>query len=141
MSDHQNPGEAFAWLLNNFVDSTVGVNHALAVSADGIKLATSSQLPTANADQFAAITAGLSSLIHGAANCFGETSVERVMIEMGNSFLMISNVSHGAVLGVLSTKDADLGYVAYEMTVFADRAGSVLSPDLIAQLQNSIVAA
>lgn len=140
MSD-QNPGEAFAWLLNNFVDSTAGVTHALAVSADGIKLATSSQLPRANADQFAAITAGLSSLIHGAANCFGETSVERVMIEMGSSFLLISNVSHGAVLGVISNKDADLGYVAYEMTVFAERAGSVLSPALIAQLQNSIVAA
>lgn len=139
MSD-QNPGEAFAWLLNNFVDSTSGVTHALAVSADGIKLAHSSQLPTANADQFAAITAGLSSLIHGAANCFGESSVERVMIEMGNSFLLISNVSHGAVLGVISMKDADLGYVAYEMTLFAERAGSVLSPALIAQLQNSILA-
>lgn len=136
----QNPGETFAWLLNNFVDSTGGVTHALAVSADGIKLATSNALPAANADQFAAITAGLSSLIHGAANCFGETSVERVMIEMGNSFLLISNVSHGAVLGVIARKDADLGFVAYEMTVFAERAGSVLSPALIAELQNSLLA-
>ena len=136
----QKPTEAFAWLLNNFVASTDGVHHALAVSADGIKLATSENLPDQNADQFAAITACLSSLIHGAANCFGESSVERVMIEMGASFLLISNVSHGAVLGVIARKDADLGSVAYEMTLCAERSGSVLSPALIAELQNSLLA-
>jgi len=139
VTEQQSPGEAFAWLLNNFVESTNGVNHALAVSADGIKLASSEHLPKANADQFAAITAGLSSLIHGAAACFGESQVERVMIEMGSSFLLIANISHGAVLGAIARKDADLAYVAYEMTVFAERAGSVLSPQLIAELQNSIL--
>ena len=139
MSEQQSPGEAFAWLLNNFVESTNGVNHALAVSADGIKLASSQPLPKANAAQFAAITAGLSGLIHGAAACFGESQVERVMIEMGSSFLLIANISHGAVLGAIARKDADLAYVAYEMTVFAERAGSVLSPQLIAELQNSIL--
>ncbi len=132
--------EAFTWLLNNFVETTDGVLHALAVSADGIKLASSQSLPSANADQFAAITAGLSSLIHGAATCFGETHVERAMIEMGGSFLLISNISHGAVFGVLAAKTADLGAVAYEMTVFAERAGTVLTPQLIADLQNTILA-
>lgn len=138
--NQESSAEAFEWILDNFCETTDGVSHALAVSADGIKLAASKDLPSANADQFAAITAGLSSLIHGAASCFGETSVERVMIEMGNSFLLIANVSHGAVLGVVSRKDADLGSVAYAMTVFAEKAGSVLSPALIADLQNSILA-
>ena len=62
------------------------------------------------------------------------------MIEMGRSFLLIANIGHGAVLGVISGKNADLGGVAYEMTVFSDRAGKVLSPALIAELQNSIMA-
>ena len=132
-------GEAFAWLLNDFVSSTEGISHALAVSADGIQLAASDAMAPERADKFAAITAGLSSLVHGAADCFGETSVERVMIEMGSSFLLITNVSHGAVLGVLTSKDADLGTVAYEMTVFAQRAGSVLSPSIIAELQNTLL--
>jgi predicted regulator of Ras-like GTPase activity (Roadblock/LC7/MglB family) len=132
-------GEAFAWLLNDFVNTTEGVSHALAVSADGIQLAASDAMAPERADKFAAITAGLSSLVHGAADCFGETSVERVMIEMGSSFLLITNVSHGAVLGVLTSKDADLGTVAYEMTVFAQRAGSVLSPSIIAELQNTLL--
>lgn len=132
------PGDAFVWLLNDFVESTDGVEHAIAVSADGIKLASSDSMPSANGDKFAAITAGLASLVHGAADCFGETTVERVMIEMSSSFLLITNVSHGAVLGVLTDKTADLGVVAYDMTVFAQRAGSVLSPDIIAELQNSL---
>jgi predicted regulator of Ras-like GTPase activity (Roadblock/LC7/MglB family) len=132
-------GEAFAWLLNDFVDTTEGVSHALAVSADGIQLAASDAMAPERADKFAAIAAGLSSLVHGAAECFGETSVERVMIELGSSFLLIANVSHGAVLGVLTSKDADLGTVAYEMTVFAQRTGSVLSPSIIAELQNTLL--
>lgn len=135
----QDPGEAFAWLLTDFVETTEGAVHAVAVSADGIALATSASLPSANADKFAAITAGLSSLVHGAADCFGETTVERVLIEMAGSFLLVTNVTHGCVLGVISTKSADLGMVAYEMTLFAQRAGSVLSPQTIAELQNSLV--
>jgi predicted regulator of Ras-like GTPase activity (Roadblock/LC7/MglB family) len=133
------PAEAFAWLLTDFVARTNGVQHALAVSADGIKLASSDSMPTASGDKFAAITAGLSSLVHGAADCFGETTVERVLVEMGGSFLLVTNVSHGSVLGVLCTKDAELGVVAYEMTMFAQRAGSVLSPTIIAELQNTLV--
>ncbi len=136
---YQDPGEAFAWLLTDFVNSTEGAIHAVAVSADGIALATSDSMPSANADKFAAITAGLSSLVHGAADCFGETTVERVLIEMGSSFLMVTNVNHGCVLGVISAKTADLSRVAYEMTLFAQRAGSVLSPGIIAELQNSLV--
>lgn len=137
--NYQDPGEAFAWLLTDFVENTDGAVHAVAVSADGIALATSESLPSANADKFAAITAGLSSLVHGAADCFGETTVERVLIEMTGSFLLVANVTHGCVLGVISTKAADLGMVAYEMTLFAQRAGSVLSPQIIAELQNSLV--
>ena len=135
----QDPGEAFCWLLTDFVSTTEGAVHAVAVSADGIALATSDSMTTASADKFSAITAGLSSLVHGAADCFGETTVERVLIEMGSSFLMIASVSHGCVLGVICTKTADLGQVAYEMTLFAQRAGSVLSPTIISELQNSLV--
>lgn len=134
-----NPTEAFAWLLTDFVATTEGVRHAVSVSADGITLASSESMPSAKADKFAAITAGLSSLVHGAADCFGETTVERLLIEMGSSFLMVTTVSHGAVLGVICDKHAELGMVAYEMTLFAQRAGSVLSPAIIAELQNTLM--
>lgn len=129
---------SFSWLLNTFVNETSGVHHALAVSADGIKLATSEGLTGAIADQFAAITSGLSSLTLGAARCFGEDGVDRIMIEMSGSFLLIATINEGSILGVVADKDHDLGMVAYEMTMFADRAGRVLTPALIEELKNTL---
>ncbi len=134
----QSDSEQFSWLLDNFVTATVGVEDALAVSADGIKLAASDGLPTATADQFGAITSGLASLTLGAARCFAEDVVHRVIIEMDRSYLLIVNITHGSVLGVVARKDADIGLVAYEMTVFAERAGRVLTPELISELKNTL---
>jgi len=42
------------------------------------------------------------------------------------------------VLGVVAGKNHDLGMVAYEMTMFADRAGRVLTPALIEELKNTL---
>ncbi len=130
--------EQFAFLLNNFVAETTGVDDAVAVSADGIKLAASDGLPSATADQFGAITSGLASLTLGAARCFAEDSVQRVVIEMDRSYLLIANIAHGSVLGVVARKDSDIGFVAYEMTIFAERAGRVLTPELISELKNTL---
>ncbi|MEM7275987.1 MAG: roadblock/LC7 domain-containing protein [Actinomycetota bacterium] len=134
----QSDSQQFSFLLDNFVSETVGVEDALAVSADGIRLAVSDGLPEAMADQFGAITSGLASLTLGAARCFAEDNVHRVIIEMDRSYLLIVNITHGAVLGVVARKDADIGLVAYEMTLLAERAGQVLTPDLIAELKNTL---
>lgn len=130
--------EEFSFLLDNFVSDTHGVDDALAVSADGIRLAVSDGLPEAMADQFGAITSGLASLTLGAARCFSEDNVHRVIIEMDQSYLLIVNMTHGSVLGVVARKDADIGLIAYEMTLFAERAGRVLTPDLIVELKNTL---
>lgn len=130
--------EQFTFLLNNFVAETMGVNDAIAVSADGIKLAASDGLPRATADQFGAITSGLASLTLGAARCFAEDSVHRVVIEMERSYLLIVNISAGSVLGVVTQKSSDIGLVAYEMTMFAERASRVLTPKLVAELKNTL---
>lgn len=60
------------WLLANFADRVPGVAHAVAVSADGLLLAASRDLPRDRADQLAAIASGLVSLTQGAARCFEE---------------------------------------------------------------------
>jgi uncharacterized protein len=58
------------WLLANFADRVPGVAHAIAVSADGLLLASSRDLPRDRADQLSAISSGLVSLTQGAARCF-----------------------------------------------------------------------
>ncbi len=130
--------QEFSFLLDNFVASNSGVDDALAVSADGIRLATSEGLPEAVADQFGAITSGLASLTLGAARCFAEDNVHRVVIEMDRSYLLIVNITHGAVLGVVARKDADIGQIAYEMTLLAERVGQTLTPAIIAEMKNTL---
>ena len=44
------------WLLSNFADSIAGIAHVIAVSAHGLLLASSRDLPADRADQLAAIT-------------------------------------------------------------------------------------
>ena len=58
------------WLLANFADRVPGVAHAVAVSADGLLLAASRDLPRDRADQLSAIASGLVSLTQGASRCF-----------------------------------------------------------------------
>ena len=59
-----------SWLLSNFADRVPGVAHAVAVSADGLPIAFSRDLPQDRADQLAAIASGLVSLTQGASRVF-----------------------------------------------------------------------
>ena len=58
---------------------------------------------------------------------------------MEQAFLLVSGISDGSALGVVATAGCDIGLVGYEMAVFADRAGMVLTPALRAELQGSIL--
>ena len=95
-------------LLDRFVAGTVGVEDALLVSADGVGLAVSDGLPAAVADQFGAVAAGLVSLTRGAARCFAEERAKGVVIELDQSYLLVSEVTERAVLGVVARADADI---------------------------------
>ncbi len=128
----------FNWLLNEFADQTAGVTDAIAVSADGILLASSSSIPRPKAEQFAAITSGLQSLTVGASRCFDLDGVQQIIVELGRGYLFVTTISEGSSLGVLAEKDCEIGLVAYEMTLFVERAGAVLTPGLITELKNLI---
>lgn len=131
--------KTFSWLLNAFADETAGVRSAISVSADGILLAASENLERDQAEQFGAITSGVSSLTHGASLCFDAEGVEQVIVEMGNAFMFVTAIGLGACLGVLAEKDCDMGLIAYEMALLAERFGTVLSPTVIAELKNLVV--
>src|SRR3978361_1143637 len=83
------------WLLANFADRVPGVAHAIAVSADGLLLAASRDLPRARADQLAAIASGLVSLTQGAARCFEGGAVLQTVVEMDNGFLFLMSITDG----------------------------------------------
>lgn len=130
----------FHWLLEQFVNDTAGVIEAIAVSSDGFLLASSQGSERENAEQLAAVTAGLTSLTRGAAGLFHMGVVQQVLIEMTDGHLFVSTISDGSALAVLADKRADLGLVGYEMALTIDRVGAVLTPELVRHLKNTLTA-
>lgn len=132
--------KTFNWLLDSFTTNTAGVMEAIAVSSDGLLIAMSSIKDRANAERLAAVVSGMTSLAGGAASWYGLGSLNRVIIDMSDGYLLITAISTGSVLGVIADRTANLGTVAYEMTLFATRAGAALTPTLIAELKNAVQA-
>jgi hypothetical protein len=129
---------SFNWLLDKFAAETAGVVEAIAVSSDGLLMAMSTTQQRSNADRLAAITSGITSLSGGAARWYQLGSLNKVIVDMDRGYLLMSSISRGSVLGVIATKTANLGNIAYEMTLFANRAGAALTPELINELKNSL---
>jgi uncharacterized protein len=143
MSSMQTMSESarsFSWLLNGFVEKTSGVTDAVAVSSDGLLMAMSSNLERGSAEQLAAIISGLVSLGNGASGCFGFEGLEQVIVAMRKGFLFVSSISDGSCLGVVAGKACDIGLVGYQTTLLVERAGSVLTPDLVLELKQEMLA-
>ena len=130
--------KTFNWLLDSFTTGTAGVMEAIAVSSDGLLIAMSAIKDRANAERLAAVVSGLTSLAGGAASWYGLGSINRVIIDMGEGYLIVTAISSGSVLGVIADRSANLSTLAYEMTLFANRAGRALTPRLIVELQNAV---
>jgi predicted regulator of Ras-like GTPase activity (Roadblock/LC7/MglB family) len=130
--------QRFNWLLGRFAGDTAGVIEAIAVSSDGLLIAMSATLERADADRLAAITSAINSLAAGASRVYDLGIANKVIIDLDRGYLLVSTLSVGSSLGVLATKEANLGVLAYEMAMFANRAGDVLTPQLIEELKISV---
>ncbi|WP_037574521.1 roadblock/LC7 domain-containing protein [Phaeacidiphilus oryzae] len=130
--------QTFNWLIGNFVRSTDGVRDAVAVSSDGLLIAVSEGLGRTDADHLAAVVSGLASLARSASRRYDFDGMKLLMIEMQRGFLMVSAIRDGSCIGVLADSTADLGLVGYEMAVLAERAGDLLTPQLISDLRQAL---
>lgn len=128
----------FDWLITDFVRRVPGAAHAVVVSADGLLLAGSEGLPQERAEQLSAVASGLVSLTHGAARCFEAGNVNQTVVEMDHGYLLLMSISDGSSLAVLASPTADIGTVAYEMTLLVERVGQQITPELRAQLQGGV---
>src|SRR4029450_6312485 len=115
------------WLLNNFANSVAGIAHVVAVSADGLLLASSRAPPTDRADQLAAIASGVVSLTEGASRMFNAGEVQQTIIEMESGYLFLMSISDGSSMAVLAARSCDVGQVGYEMALLVERVGTALS--------------
>ena len=123
------------WLLTNLIERLPAIAHAIVVSTDGLPLACTQGFPSDRADQLSAITSGLTSLTQGASRMFEGGAVTQTVVEMQRGLLIVVSIGDGSTLAVLAARDCDMGLVAYEMTLLADRAGRALSPKMRGALQ------
>ncbi|MGI8335408.1 roadblock/LC7 domain-containing protein [Actinomadura scrupuli] len=115
------------WLLDDLVERVKEAEHAIVLSADGLLMAASKGFGQDDAEHLSAIAAGIQSLARGAGDRFGGGGVRQTIIEMKSAFLLVTVAGQGACLAVLSTDEADVGLIAYEMAVLVASVGRHLS--------------
>ncbi|MER6272244.1 roadblock/LC7 domain-containing protein [Streptomyces sp900105755] len=117
------------WLIEGLLERTPGARHALVLSRDGLKLCRTPELSVDQADQLAAIAAGIQSLSHGASVEFGDGSggVRSAMTEFYGGVLFLVEAGEGAHLAVVTSEDADPGLVGHNMSELVEQLGEHLT--------------
>ncbi|WP_318211854.1 MULTISPECIES: roadblock/LC7 domain-containing protein [unclassified Streptomyces] len=120
--------EKLSWLLEGLLERTPGTRHALVLSRDGLKLCRTPELSVDQADQLAAIAAGIQSLSHGASMEFGDGTggVRSAIAEFYGGILFIVEAGEGAHLAVVADEDADAGLVGHNMSELVEQLGEHL---------------
>jgi uncharacterized protein len=127
------------WLMARFADAVPAIRQAVVVSSDGLAMAISSDTDRESADRLSAVASGMIGLAYGSAGRFGAGSVCNVIVEMTGGWLFVTGISDGSLLCVITAKSVDIGSVAYEMAMFAERAGEVLTPQVREELKAALV--
>ena len=118
-----------SWLLDNLVNQVEHVQQALILSRDGLVVAASRGLNPEDSEHLSALAAGLQSLARGTGRHFGAGEVRQTIIEMDFAFLFVIAAGRGTCLAVLTSADANVGLIAYEMAMLVRRMGKYLAAE------------
>lgn len=127
------------WLIDRFAQTVPSMRQAVVVSSDGLPLAVSNGVERETADRLAAVSSGMIGLAYGSAGRFGAGSVANVIIEMTNGWLFVTGIRDGSLMCVLTERNTDIGAVAYEMAVFSEKAGDMLTPEVRDELKAHLI--
>ncbi|MFI1653505.1 roadblock/LC7 domain-containing protein [Streptomyces sp. NPDC020472] len=114
------------WLLDDLTQRVGHIRHALVLSNDGLVTGASSGLVREDAEHLAAVSSGLHSLARGSGRHFKAGRARQTMVEFDDALLFVTAAGEGSCLCVLSAAEADVGQVAYEMTLLVNRVGEHL---------------
>ncbi|MFG2331101.1 roadblock/LC7 domain-containing protein [Streptomyces sp. NPDC048604] len=114
------------WLLDDLTRRVEYIRHALVLSNDGLVTGASAGLEREDAEHLAAVSSGLHSLARGSGRHFRAGKARQTMVEFDDAMLFVTAAGEGSCLCVLSAAEADVGQVAYEMTLLVNRVGEHL---------------
>jgi predicted regulator of Ras-like GTPase activity (Roadblock/LC7/MglB family) len=109
------------WLFDDLVSRVPDIERALLLTRDGLTIAASQTLGREDAERLAAIASAFHSLARGAVQQLGAQQAHQVIVEMDKAFLFVTEAGEGSCLAVVASGGADVGLVAYEMTMLAKR--------------------
>jgi len=118
-----------SWLLDNLVDQVEHVQQALLLSRDGLAVAASRGLSPEDTEHLSALAAGIQSLARGTGRHFRAGDVRQTIIEMESAFLFVIAAGKGTCLAVLTSAEANVGLIAYEMAMLVRRVGKYLATE------------
>ncbi|MFI6364923.1 roadblock/LC7 domain-containing protein [Nocardia sp. NPDC050630] len=115
------------WLLED-LSNVPGVRFAVLLSDDGLRIAHSDGVNKDDAERFAAAASGLRSLGKALGEFCGglDNGVRQNMTEYDQGMILITAAGEGALLGVSTTAETDIGLVAHRMNELAGRVGHEL---------------
>ncbi|WP_025617040.1 roadblock/LC7 domain-containing protein [Salinispora cortesiana] len=115
-------------VLDGLAKQIPAVAHVVAVSADGLLLASTADLDRDRGDQLAAIVSGLVSLARGTTDLLETGGVQFQLLMMRDGILVVQQVPDGSSLAALAGTDCDPSLVAYELAALAARIGEQVKP-------------
>jgi predicted regulator of Ras-like GTPase activity (Roadblock/LC7/MglB family) len=118
-----------SWLLDNLVTQVEHVQQAIILSRDGLVVAASRDLSREDGEHMSALAAGVQSLANGAGRHFHGGQVRQTIIEMEQAFLFVIAAGKGTCLAVLTSSEASVGVIAYEMAMLVRRMGKYLASE------------
>lgn len=127
--------ENLNWLLGRLCTTVPSIKQAVVVSSDGLPMAVSEEVGRDTADRLAAVASGMIGLAYGSAGRFGAGPVLNVIVEMEKGWLFITGIADGSLICCLTDQEADIGTVAFEMSIFVQRVGDTLTPDVRDELK------
>ena len=127
------------WLLGRLCETVPGIKQAVVVSSDGLALAKSDDVDRETAERLAAVSSGMIGLAYGSAGRFGAGPVSNVIVEMQRGWLFVTGIRDGSLICCLTEKDIDMGAIAFEMSIFVQRVGDSLTPEVRQELKTILV--
>jgi predicted regulator of Ras-like GTPase activity (Roadblock/LC7/MglB family) len=128
-SSQRHPASQLDWVLDDLVRRVPHITRAVFLSQDGLALGASQGIDQADTEHLAALAAGFNSLARGASRHFGGDARQSI-VEMTSGFFIVSAAGQGTCLAVLTTVEADIGQVAYEMAILVQRTGDHLQVNM-----------
>jgi predicted regulator of Ras-like GTPase activity (Roadblock/LC7/MglB family) len=116
-----------SWLLDDLVTRVPQIEQAVILSRDGLAVAASASLSREDGERLAAIAAGFDSLARGTARQLGSGQARQVIVELDSAFLFVTAAGAGSSLAVVSSADAEVGLIAYEMALLVKRVADHLA--------------